>query len=120
MKPVHKNEYNLRQLKLIKETIREFENKHIDLYCLVTQLSGLLHFFEPIENSWKEKFQREVLSLEVLQSINIVESEEGVCKSCKETEREQEIIKNTIERLKVSIEDILSVQKYTQKWLAQL
>lgn len=61
------NEYDLKQIKLIEKKIVLFENNKIELFDLVNDLSGLLNALESVADSWKDNFQAEINSLEMIQ-----------------------------------------------------
>ncbi|MCP5504355.1 MAG: hypothetical protein H7A41_04295 [Chlamydiales bacterium] len=60
------NQYDWRQIKLIENKLILFENKKINLLSLVGDLEGLLHTLETVTDSWKDSFQSEINSLEVI------------------------------------------------------
>lgn len=60
------SQYNLRQILLIKKNIILFENNKIDLFEFVCNMRGLLNALEAIEDGWKDDFQDEINTLEIV------------------------------------------------------
>jgi len=60
------SEYDLKQIKLIEKRIRLFENNKLGLFDLVNDLGGLLNTLESVPDSWKDDFQAETNSLEMI------------------------------------------------------
>ncbi len=62
------NAHDLKQIKLIEKNIVLFENDRIDLFDLVNELIGLLNTLESVSFFWKDRFQIEINSLEMIQN----------------------------------------------------
>jgi hypothetical protein len=60
------SEYDVRQIRLIKKIINLFENQKIGLFDLIGGLSGLLNALESVDDFWKDDFQVEVNTLEMV------------------------------------------------------
>jgi hypothetical protein len=64
---MHKlTEFDLKQIKLIEKKIGLFENNRLDLFDLISDLSGLLDVLESIDNHWKDDFKIEINTLELI------------------------------------------------------
>ena len=60
------SEYELRQIKRMEIKIEFFENKKIDLFSLINDLTGLLNTLESVDNLWQSHVQSEINTLELL------------------------------------------------------
>jgi hypothetical protein len=62
------SKYDLRQISLIERKINTylFENRKLDLCDLVSGLGGLLNALESVPDAWKDAFQTEINTLEML------------------------------------------------------
>ena len=88
------SEYDLRQIRLIEMKIYLFENKKMTLFDVFCDLGGLLNALESVSESWKDDFQVEVNSLEIIHDS----IEDGSISRWKGNYRED--IHNTISKLK--------------------
>lgn len=61
-------EYDLRQIILIKRNLDNymFENNKPGLYALVSDLGGVLNALESVPESWKDDFQAEINTLDMI------------------------------------------------------
>ncbi|MGE0669379.1 MAG: hypothetical protein AB7H48_00395 [Parachlamydiales bacterium] len=59
-------EYDLRQIILIEKKIHLFENNKLNLFEIISDLGGLLHALESVPDSWKNDFQTQINSLEMI------------------------------------------------------
>lgn len=60
------SEYDLRQIFLIKKKIVLFEENNLGLREIIGDLSGLLNVLEHVSASWKDDFQSEINTLEII------------------------------------------------------
>src|SRR5690349_3701972 len=60
------NEYELKRVMLIGKKIFMFEKNKLDLFELICDLGGLLNTLESVSESWKDNFQTEVNTLEII------------------------------------------------------
>ena len=60
------SEYDLKQIMLIQRKISLFENSKIDLVDLISDLGGLLSALESVPDVWKNDFQAETNTLEMI------------------------------------------------------
>lgn len=58
--------YDLKQIGLIEKKISLFENYKLDLFDLIGDLVGLLNALESVTVSWKDDFQAEINTLEII------------------------------------------------------
>ncbi len=58
--------YDLRQLRLIEKRISFFENRKLDLYGIICDLSGILNALESVDDSWKNGFRARINALEFI------------------------------------------------------
>ncbi|MBI3901102.1 MAG: hypothetical protein HY324_03000 [Chlamydiia bacterium] len=118
------NEYDLKQIKLIEKKIVLFENNKTELFDLINDLNGLLNAIESVADSWKDDFQAEINSLEMIQDS----IEDGSISRWKENFKEDiyksiSALKNMtcslLEKyLKISDPNVLeSVIEINSKWL---
>jgi len=59
-------EYDLKQIRLIEKKICLFETSKLNLFDLVCDLRGLLNALESVADSWKDDFQAETNTLEII------------------------------------------------------
>src|SRR6267154_641397 len=63
-------EYDLKQIILIEKKICLFEENKLDLFEIVRDLGGLLNALESVSESWKDDFQGEINTLEMIHDSN--------------------------------------------------
>ena len=66
------SEYDVRQLKLMLDSINSFEKKIIGLDSLIGTLEFLMSVLEVVEEDWEDNFLDEITALERINSINII------------------------------------------------
>lgn len=64
MKPL--TAYDAKQIILIENRIRLFEENKLDLFDLISDLGGILNALESVSDSWKDDFQAEINALEMI------------------------------------------------------
>ncbi len=104
------SEYDQRQLRLMYESLRSFENKQIELSSLVSSLEFLLNILESVDESWEEGFLSEITALEVANALEIIKKSEGEVFLI-ENEKREILISKSILNLKKLITDVLSDQE---------
>ncbi len=98
----YKNDYDIRQLKLMNENLMAFDKGEISLYTLQSRLEFLLQVMEHVDDSWEFSFLEEIGTLA---SIN---AEEPVDKSINLNKIKNEAIhnlKNLVEGALQSLEE---------------
>ena len=66
------SEYDLRQLKLMYETLTAFENGQMMLNSLVSNLEFLLTALETVNPDWEERFLNQITTLESINALEII------------------------------------------------
>lgn len=85
------SEYDVRQLKLMRETLGFFEKKQIPLNSLIGRLFSLVSALDAVKEEWEEVFFDEVGTLEGINSVEIINSS-GVDKPLPELSKEKKEI----------------------------
>lgn len=96
------SEYDKRQLMLMLECLCYFEGNGTDLSSVISSLEFLLNALDKVDEEWEGNFLKEMTMLETISALeNIEESGEQNPKipNCKK----EQLIKKSIERLKVLI-----------------
>ena len=60
------SKHDLRQLRLMEKKIYQFEHKKINLFELVGDLRTILNALETVNGTWKDDFQEEINTLEII------------------------------------------------------
>ncbi len=92
-------EYNHRQIKLMENKLDSFKNGTINLYELMTDLTGLLHCIQNYGKEWGEKFQSQLGTLDTVYANFIYENRTTY------TELEQNLINISIKKIHRLIEE---------------
>lgn len=95
------NEYDLRQLKLMKKKIEYFKDHKIYLSDLIGDLAGLLNVMEDIKISWEEEFRANWLDLEIVFACCLDAGKDRL------DEADEKIISEALENLLTLIESEL-------------
>lgn len=65
-------EYDIRQLRLMRENLILFENKELELSSLIGNLEFLLNALEFVNEEWEDKFLKEITTLETISALEII------------------------------------------------
>lgn len=97
------SEYDKRQLILMLEQVKLFENKQIDLNSLIGSLEFLLNTLEAVDEDWEEEFLNEITTLETINAVEIIkESGEEILEI--QDDKKRNLIKNSIDKLNSLVE----------------
>ncbi len=69
------NEYDKRQLSLMKETLNSYLTNKISLKKLIDDLEGLLYILEDIDIDWKNEFHEQWFVLEQVFAVALFRDE---------------------------------------------
>lgn len=97
------SEYDMRQLKLMLQSLASFENNLIELSSLIGTLEFLLRALEFVEKEWNKNFLDEVITLETINAIEINNENGEEYYEINPVEKKA-LIKNAIFNLKTLIE----------------
>ncbi len=101
------SEYDRRQLILMLEHVKFFENKQIDLSSLIGSLEFLLNALEKVDEDWEEEFVNEITTLETINAIEIIK-ESGEQISEIQDDKKRALIKNSIDKINSLVDNILN------------
>lgn len=109
------NEYNLRQLELMKLKIQCFEKKTLPLQVLISDLSDLVNVLEDFDVEWKNIIKHYWFDLEQVYAYLLYILEKQGYQSSQEIEIDEEgqkIINNSIHQIKKLVDEkILELEK---------
>lgn len=93
------SEYDIRQLKLMHESLICFEKKSIYLSTLIANLEFLLSTLESADEDWEEEFLNELTDLETINALEIIKDSGEDVPEIRQ-EKKDEIVKKSILVLK--------------------
>lgn len=96
------SEYDQRQLHLMSEYIKEFEQGKLKLESLIDTLEALIVSLQTTPASWKDAFESEWWTLEQLYAVALEQSETNLLSSSRDT------IDETIVNMKHLLGEVLS------------
>ena len=97
------SEYDQRQLRLMLNSLIDFEKKQIALHSLIANLEFLLNAMELVEGEWEEKFLKEITALESMNAIFIIKAANEEAPEINR-EKAEDVITKAISNLKALIE----------------
>ncbi len=104
------NEYDIRQLKLMKKKIEYFKDRKIYLSDLIHDLEGLLNVMEDVKISWEEEFRANWLELEIVFACCLDQGKDRL------DEADEKIITEALENLLVLIESELKEEVHVDQF----
>ena len=78
------NDFEARQILLMKETIEDYQQDKLDIDNLIFNLTSLANFFEEKDPVWHERFLEFWGTLEILNSLRIVSNKTDFSQEAKQ------------------------------------
>ncbi len=75
LKNLSLTEYDIRQLKLMKEALTDYEENKVSLNLLINRLGGLLNCLQDLSDEWKENFHENWFELEQMYAVALDRNE---------------------------------------------